>query len=448
MHKLLERQVRKHFGSVGDVPEPLRPFLERIDEAYQAADRDRTLLERSMDLASQELVARNEALAAQVEREKEARRALRRSEQDYRRIVETATEGIWLLGPDHRTRFVNQRMADLLGYGREDLERMTPLDVITGDGKEGAARAFRELSERMSGQRDVQMRRKDGSTLWVLVSSQAIVGEDGDYDGALGMVTDITARKNAEEGLRQAYEQLQQMEKDRAAFINAAAHEMSTPLTPLKLQVSLLQNRIQDDDKARRSVAILERNVERLAGLVSDLLDSSRLQSGTLKLEAEPVDLARLAQAAVTNFQDVAEERGVALGLEGQAGLRVRCDANRIGQVLDNLLSNAVKFTDEGGTVRVEVREREGMPAVSVHDDGIGMDRDGLKALFKPFSQVHELDPSRPQGTGLGLYICKGIVEQSGGRIWADSPGRGKGATFTFALPHHQRAGSDGDEEE
>lgn len=223
----------------------------------------------------------------------------------------------------------------------------------------------------------------------------------------------------------------------KTQFLNTAAHELSTPLTPVRLQLHVLKrgSRGEWTDAQRKSVDIVERNVDRLARLVGETLDAARFQSGRLGIVQGPVDLAALVREAGELFAEAAAQDGVAIDVDAAGPLPVVCDAGRINQVLVNLVSNALKFTPRGGSVSLRARREGEAVVVSVADTGIGLEAAQIERLFAPFSQVHDPMTNTRVGSGLGLYISRGIVELHGGRIGIASPGPGKGTTVTFTLP-------------
>lgn len=224
---------------------------------------------------------------------------------------------------------------------------------------------------------------------------------------------------------------LREMDEWKTRFINVAAHELLTPLTPMKLQLDLLR---QGGD-LHESLQVIDRNFRRLQRITSDILDGARLQAGRLTILPQTLDLAAVVREAVESFRAPAIAAGLALTLRAPEPLRVTADAQRIGQVLDNLLANAVKFTPAGGEVAIEAIRRDREAVVSVRDTGIGIPPEKVGGLFQPFTQAHDPAKVTRTGSGLGLYISKGIVEKHGGRIWCGPGGPGKGATFTFTIP-------------
>lgn len=247
------------------------------------------------------------------------------------------------------------------------------------------------------------------------------------------------ALENAEgfTALQTAHEDLKELDRLKTQLLNTASHELNTPLTPLKLQIHLLKAANYGDlnEKQRKAVNILERNVDRLVLLVQDMLDVARLQSGRLAVHMEPLDLATVVSESTEAFHESAKQTGVELIVRVNAPLRVRADGKRLTQVLFNLLTNALKFTPPGGKVVVEAVANGPTASVAVRDTGVGMTTEQISRLFQPFSQVHDTMQRTRAGTGLGLYISKGIVELHGGRIWCESAGPSMGSTFAFTVP-------------
>ncbi|MHB8585673.1 MAG: sensor histidine kinase [Thermoplasmatota archaeon] len=221
----------------------------------------------------------------------------------------------------------------------------------------------------------------------------------------------------------------------RLHFINSAAHDLNTPLTPIKLRIATMQKAWNLTESQRAELDSVARNVDRLAALVQDMLDASRLQSGKTQLRQERVDLAQIVADAVASFQPVAESAHVTLGLSMPKELFCQCDPGRVHQVLANLLSNAVKFTPHGGQVSVLLVEEPTTIGLEIIDTGLGMTEAQLARVFQPFERVHEGVAPQIKGTGLGLYLCRGLIEAHGGRIHVASPGPGRGTKVRIVLP-------------
>ncbi|HEV8229501.1 MAG TPA: ATP-binding protein, partial [Candidatus Limnocylindria bacterium] len=216
-------------------------------------------------------------------------------------------------------------------------------------------------------------------------------------------------------------------------FLSAAAHDLKTPLTTVVAQAEFLERRASRDPSAPADISGIRRVVresKRLAALVADLLDATRLEQGRLVGEREPVDLVTLAQ------ESCARDGGdpTACEVEASAPVVGVYDRRRIEQLLQNLIENGKKYSPERTPVRVKVWQQDGEARLAVSDTGIGIPAADLPRVFDRFSRASNVDDRRFHGMGLGLFICRGIVEEHGGRIWVDSE-VGKGSTFHVALP-------------
>jgi signal transduction histidine kinase len=232
-------------------------------------------------------------------------------------------------------------------------------------------------------------------------------------------------------------ERLKELDELKTRFINTAAHELATPLTPVRMQLRLLREPKLGTLTPKQSHAldVLDRNVARLRDLVEEVLDVARLQNRRLSLRLQQVRVEGLLRDTFHSYEPSAVVRGINMELDVEEGLVIRGDRRRIAQVFDNLVHNALKFTPKGRSVRLRAFHSPGGVTVEVEDTGVGLSVDQAARLFRPFVQMHEAMQKAEAGTGLGLFICKGIVEEHGGTITCHSAGRGKGTTFTVHLP-------------
>jgi two-component system, OmpR family, phosphate regulon sensor histidine kinase PhoR len=233
---------------------------------------------------------------------------------------------------------------------------------------------------------------------------------------------------------------LRQAETVRREFVANVSHELRTPVAALKALVETLQDgALGEPDVARDFLARMHVEVDGLAQLVEELLELSRIESGRVALRLQPMDLASVVATAVERLRPQAERQGLNVAVDLPSDLpTVQADSERIQQVIVNLVHNAVKFTPPGGRIAVSAERGNGEVAVSVADTGAGISPDALARLFERF---YKADRARASGgTGLGLAIAKHLVQAHGGRIWAESPGEGQGATFSFALPQSTSA--------
>lgn len=250
-------------------------------------------------------------------------------------------------------------------------------------------------------------------------------------------MTDALARaQEGNEELQKAHGLLREQERAKSSFINTAAHELNTPLTPVLLQLRMLREgpHAVADGPQERMLAVLERNIQRMKNLIHDMLDIARLQNGRLALVWTEVDLATVLKAAVDDFSLTAEGKHVRLALNVPTPLVAHTDGRRVAQILSNLVGNAVRMTPPDGRVDVAASTRDGDVILQVSDTGVGLSPTQLGQLFQPFTRVHD-DAVSGTGTGLGLFICHGLARELGGTLWAESDGPGRGARFFLRLP-------------
>lgn len=253
---------------------------------------------------------------------------------------------------------------------------------------------------------------------------------------------ELQARKEAERLQRAAAERLvlaeTHLEETETAttFLHSTVHEIRTPMSPMAIHLHLLATGALGPltERQHESVAILRRNVNRLAALTRDVSDVGRIRRGQLSLAIERIDLAALARETAQTFEPACRADNVRLDVVSDEKLDVEADASRLEQVLLNLLTNAQKATPPGGLITVRTSRTAQEIIVEVADTGVGLEPEEAAGLFQPFAQAGT-SSSKKKGTGLGLYISRGIIEAHGGRIWCQSDGRGSGTTFGFALP-------------
>ena len=219
-------------------------------------------------------------------------------------------------------------------------------------------------------------------------------------------------------------------------FLATVSHEIRTPLSAVLGWARVLESKKLPPEQTEHAIAAIERNATALAHMIDDLLDTSRVLNGAIRLALHPVDLAAVAQDALDAVRPLAAARNVHLAFEDVPGARtVSGDAERLQQVIWNLLANSIKFTPGGGRVDVFIESTAGHMEVRVVDTGQGISPDLLPHVFERFRQAADATTRRHTGLGLGLGITRYLVELHGGTVHAASPGVGQGATFTVRLP-------------
>jgi PAS domain S-box-containing protein len=259
---------------------------------------------------------------------------------------------------------------------------------------------------------------------------------------ALRVRDDLLNREHA------AREEAESANRAKDEFLATVSHELRTPLNAILGWAHMLRTNRLDNVTQGRALETIERNAKSQAQLIEDILDVSRIVAGKLNLEVRPIELANVVDAAIDAVRPAADAKGIKLEvvLDPRAG-PVLGDPNRLQQVIWNLAANAVKFTGKGGTVQVRLQRAGSYVEIVVSDTGQGIHNDFLPYVFERFRQADATSTRSHGGLGLGLAIVRHLVEMHGGAVFADSPGAGKGSTFTVRLPlltaHRDRRNAD-----
>ena len=350
---------------------------------------------------------------------------------DLEAVVEAAPVGIVVFdAPRGRPAFFNRearRIVWVLGTADRPLEEL--LEVMTFRFSDGSEIALDELLAAPALCNATTMRAEevvlsvpDGRSVTTLVSAAPVHSHGGTVDTVVVTMQNLAP--------------LQELERLRAEFLDMVSHELRAPLTSIKGSAATLLEESADLDAAemREFHRIIHEQADHMRGLVGDLLDAGRIEAGTLSVAPEPSEVAALVDRARTTFLSGGGRHAVLIDLSPDLP-RVMADRRRIVQVLNNLLSNAARHSPEIRPIRVQAA-REGMSvAISVRDEGRGVAPKLLPHLFRKHAGATTDSARVTTGVGLGLLICKGLVEAHGGRIRAESGGVGQGSRFTFTIP-------------
>lgn len=242
--------------------------------------------------------------------------------------------------------------------------------------------------------------------------------------------------------LKNANEQLLQLDHLKDEFVSLASHELRTPLTAIKsyLWMALSGRGGEISEKQKFYLDRAYGSTTRLIKLVNDMLNVSRIESGRITIEPKEVDLIQLTNDVMAEVKLRADELGVNLKLVDSAITHVLGDSDKIKEVLINLIGNSVKFTPKGGLITIFFEQKDGFVITHVNDNGVGLTQENIAKLFQKFALIKDsyaTTKADTPGTGLGLYICKSIIELHGGKIWAESEGVGHGTTMSFSLKQY-----------
>ena len=429
MHRLLQRQLRKHLGVEGEVPAALQPFVAAVDAAYADLDSDRAMLERSLELSEKELA---DAHAAALQASRRLTDAL-----------ETISEGFFLFDAEDRLVVCNSKfrelypgLADIVVPGvafETILKTVTERGILT----DTAGRTEGWIRERLEQHRNpggpLLHHQSDG--LWIQISERKT--QDG---GTVGVYTDVTELKKREAELAAARDEAMQATQAKSQFLASMSHELRTPLNAIIGYSEMLHEEAGDLGQTAflPDLEKIQDAGKHLLNLINDILDLSKIEAGKMDVLLEEFDVAALILEVASVIQPLMAKNANTLVVDCAPDLgTMRSDQTKLRQNLFNLLSNAAKFTDRGQIVLTARRILQGDDdwlEFKVSDTGIGMTADLIGRLFQAFAQAEASTSRNYGGTGLGLAITKHFCRMLGGDVAVEST-PGQGSTFTILLP-------------
>ena len=392
---------------------------------------------------------------------KRANEALKESENRYSTIVKRGNIGVVII-KNLKIIFINQKVVNMAGYTADEVLNLDFAKVVTMESlKVALPRMVKRLKgESVTSTYEIELIHKDGRIIPAEISNAKIDYHGGPAD--LVLIRDITERKQAEEEIKQKNEELrvigeelhevnlhleqkvdertaevEELLKHKDEFISQLGHDIKTPLTPLTSLLPIVGKK-QTDPKSKELLEICIRNVSYIKNLVVSTLQLARVTSEDTIFDKKEINLFDITSCVLSDNQTTIKDNEIEIENRIDEKTIVLADDLRLREVLSNLIINAIKFMENGGTLTLFSEENDdGFVTVSIKDTGIGLNDEAKSNLFKEFYKAdksrHELDSS-----GLGLAICKRIVEKHGGTIWAKSPGVGKGTTFYFTIPKKQ----------
>ncbi|HYG79826.1 MAG TPA: PAS domain S-box protein [Pyrinomonadaceae bacterium] len=357
----------------------------------------------------------------------------KRLEEERDRFFTLSMDMLCVVALDGYLRRVNPAFEKTFGYTADELLAAPIFDFVHPEDRPVLKAEYVKLS---AGEPTTYLenrgRCKDGSYKWVGWTYFPVPEEGLAY----GVGREVTKRRQMEEVLKLRAEELEQANRLKDEFLATLSHELRTPLTAILGWSRLLRAKQFNEAEQEHAVEIIERNAEAQARLIEDLLDVSRIITGKLRLETQPVAPAAVVEAAVNALRPAAEAKKIQLDcvIDSVAG-PLMGDPARLQQIVSNLLSNAIKFTPAGGRVEVQLARADSHTRIVVRDNGVGIRPEVLPHIFERFRQADSTSARAHSGLGLGLAIVRHLVERHGGVVSAESQGEGQGAVFTVDLP-------------
>jgi len=413
------RQHDRVMGVVQVVREPSRePFGERDLELLNALSQEAAValenvelyekLEGKIELADRELVRANSQLRLEKDR--------------VEALLENMADGVIMTDMQGRVLYVNPAAQRMFRVGRREVEGQPLARHFAIAGLQEVIEAARAEPGRLaSGQVVIE----EPKRLVLSASADVIAGDQGRSVGVVTVLSDVTL--------------LQELSDMKTEFVSLVSHELRTPLTSIQGFAQTLRADAEghfDAETRAEFLEIIETECHRLLSMINELLDASRIEAGrALPMNWGRVDMPAMVERMVKLNAATAAEHSFEVDFPPAFPV-IDADADRIEQVLTNIISNAIKYSPGGGQVRISGRPQDdGRVLISVADEGLGMTEAQMGLLFQRYQRIESDASKRIRGTGLGLYLTKGLVEAHGGRVWARSDGPGKGSEFSFVLP-------------
>ncbi len=396
--------------------------VDLLNSPAEIKDSIRSLYQLALE--AEQLLIGNEQLAKELQRLSE----------NYQRLEQLAQAGTWRIGQDNRIAFVNKRMAEMLGYSPDQMLGKNLLGFMAAETRKKVIDDLDCGKQGITRQGEFCFKHKNGSDVYTLMEIDPVFEDNSEHTASYGLVLDITERKKAEQALQEV-DNLRRSERLKTELVSNISHELRAPLASIKgFTTALLQHGIKWNKKTQHDfIQTIDQETDRLTRLVSDLLDMSRLEAGVLSLEKDDYQISEILDSVSKMLTNLTEHHQLQVVLP--SGLpSVFVDQMRIGQILINLVENAVKYSKKGSQITIEAQPADDKIIVSVADRGKGIPCELLDRVFDRFYQVESAVPGQRNGTGLGLFICRGIIEAHSGEIGVKSK-VGKGSKFSFSLP-------------
>jgi PAS domain S-box-containing protein len=352
-----------------------------------------------------------------------------KSEEKYRILAETSADGVFTTDSLGRLTYINPSFEKLCGRRKSQILATPFRNYLLEDSVYFFQQIFIDVRKKNDKIENVELELVAGDGgITPIEANIAPLTKQTEFGGVVCTVRDITQRREIED-------ELKKNERLKTEFMNIAAHELRSPVTPIKGYLDLIIHDNESNEKIKNWAKISLRNAERLLRLVNDILDVSRLDSDTMRFDMEKIDPIEFLNEIVEDMKPAIINKKLEFRVNISTPLpHIIGDKNRLSQVLKNLIGNSLKFTD-CGYIALDVEKRDNHILITVEDTGIGISKDELKKIFTKFYQAYTGEDRNNEGTGLGLFISKEIVKKHNGYIWAESE-IGKGSRFIIQLPY------------
>ena len=367
--------------------------------------------------------------------------ALKKSEEKFRNIFESAGIGMALITPGGEYFQVNQSFCEMLGYSELELLEMNLRDITHPADMEVTI----NLKQMMLTEKDVTRRQiekryrsKNGDTIWAITTVSLFRDFEGKPLYFIAQVQNISKRKKVEETLEKYAEELKLLNASKDKFFSIISHDLRSPFNALLGITEYMAQYYKDmsEDEIKNSVSNIYRSSQKLYNLILNLLEWSRIQTGRFDVEKSVINLAELSAEIMNLYSESTSNKQIELVNIIKENIFIYADKYMIDTIMRNFVSNSIKFTNPGGKIIINAVINGHNAEVSVTDNGIGISSENQRNLFRIDEQYRRDGTAKEKGTGLGLILCKEFIEKNGGVLWVESE-EGKGSRFSFTVPRY-----------
>lgn len=379
-------------------------------------------------------------ISRDITERKKTEKALKESEEKYRSLYKNSPNAVVLTNERGLILDINSSAERILGYKREEIigRNYLEFNMVTYEQISTIKRMYKDILNGIKPKPiELQIKRKNSKISWISFQSSMIKMDKEIIIESI--CQDINSKKKAEILIIEENKRLMELNKIKSEFISRASHELKTPITSIYGGSQILMDLYKDQtcSEAIEFIELINRGGKRLKLLVDNLLDASRIDSDKLRLNLQSENISQIIGDSTNEIRYLAYKRNIIIEQHLPEITNIVVDKIRIEQVITNLISNAIKNTPRKGIISLVLEEKPDSVIFKVKDSGIGLTEKEMDKLFKKFGKIERVGPKMDidiEGSGLGLYISKEIIDLHGGNIWVESKGRNKGATFYFKL--------------
>jgi len=360
------------------------------------------------------------------------------SERKYQDIIDFAPIGFYKSSRNGEFILANEELANILGY--ENADELLSMNIsdfyFSSDEREKLIKKYDKKEKSKIKNLEIKFKKKDGSAIWVLMTTRAIKDENGKTISYDGFIMDVTEMKKSKNELIAAKEKAEESDRLKSAFLANMSHEIRTPMNGILGFTSLLLNPDLNDETKEKYIQIIHQSGERMLNTVNNIVEMSKIEAGIIDIRKSEINVNAILEDILSFFQVQTIKKGLILNYQNNtpgAEIILTTDKAKFESILTNLIKNAIKFTDRG-SITVSNITKNGFIEFCVKDTGIGIPKHRQEAIFMRFEQADIKDTRAFEGSGLGLAITKSYIEMLDGKIWMKST-EGQGSEFYFTLP-------------